>query len=56
MSLRDKDPDVRKKATNLLYDMGDKRAIEPLKEVAYYDQNNEVREAAKNALEKLQKC
>jgi len=45
---------VRQKAAEALGEMGDERAIKLLKEVAQNDSGSHVREAAKEALEKIQ--
>lgn len=53
-ALRDAHPFVREAAVIALRDIGDTRAIEPLKQTAKKDANPNIREAAREALREIQ--
>ena len=50
--MKEKNEDARREAAQILGNLGDTRAIEPLKK-ALKDENEDVRETAKIALEKI---
>jgi HEAT repeat protein len=52
--LGDEDSTVRWAAAGALGNIGDAKAIEPLREVAGDDSSEDVREAAKEALNRIQ--
>ncbi len=55
MALKDKNGDVQWKATVALGEIGDKKAIDSLNELLKHEENNLIREAAKEALEKIKR-